>query len=523
MFARFPFALNRFLKRRLTLPEAGRIVRQRMERRQEQFLAIVQRSIYGHPQSPYLALLQMAGCEFGDLCGLVKQKGIEGALRDLRQADVYVTYEEFKGRKPIQRGRKTISVTARDFDNPFARRDWTMQTSGSTGLATLVNQDLDNIAEISPQLMLAYEAYGMLGAPMVIWGQFLPGPALRTVFQAAVMGQSIQRWFAPNGWRDSKYWLKYSTATVYMLAWTRALGYPAPFPEIRRYEQAETVARYISGLLKQHGRVLASGGVSRAMRTSLAAAELGIDLSGVVFRMGGEPLTAAKAAVIERVGARAFPGYVSTETGSIALGCANPSEPGDFHLLRDSFALITHPHLVPALGDTVPAFNVTALLDTAPKILFNAQLDDYGIVEERECGCGLEACGYTTHLRAIRSYSKLVGEGVTLIGNELLNVLESVLPARFGGTAFDYQFQEREDAQGFTRLYLAIHPRVNLSDEQAVIQVVLDALKNSSPMADAARVVWQQAQTIQIKRSAPVLTENGKFIPLYTQRAQPTL
>ena len=46
-----------------------------------------------------------------------------------------------------------------------------------------------------------------------------------------------------------------------------------------------------------------------------------------------------------------------------------------------------------------------------------------------------EGYGFTTHLREVRSYSKLTGEGVTLIGDEMIHLLEHVLPARFGGSA----------------------------------------------------------------------------------------
>ena len=166
---------------------------------------------------------------------------------------------------------------------------------------------------------------------------------------------------------------------------------------------------------------------------------------------------------------------------------------------------------------TVPAFNLTALLGTAPKVLLNVQSDDYGVIEERSCGCELERYGYTTHLRDIRSYSKLVGEGVTLIGNEMLRVLESVLPARFGGTPLDYQLSEEEDDKGFTRLFLCISPRVQIKDERDVTDVVLRSLSESSAMADAARTVWQQARSLQIRRAEPVWTARGKLLPLRVQ------
>ena len=78
-------------------------MRDRMEHREENFLRLVETTVYGYPRSPYLPLLKMAGCELGDLKALVKQKGLEGALRVLRDQGVYVAFEEFKGRQPIVR------------------------------------------------------------------------------------------------------------------------------------------------------------------------------------------------------------------------------------------------------------------------------------------------------------------------------------------------------------------------------------------------------------------------------------
>jgi len=92
---------------------------------------------------------------------------------------------------------------------------------------------------------------------------------------------------------------------------------------------------------------------------------------------------------------------------------------------------------VPGSDITVDAFHFTTLLPTARKLLLNVESDDYGVVETRSCGGPLESYGYTEHLRQIRSFRKLTGEGVTLVGSEMLRILEEVLPARFGGSPLD--------------------------------------------------------------------------------------
>lgn len=517
-FAKFPLALRRFARHSLTLDEAKRIVRQRMERREECFLRIAERSIYGYPPSPYLALLEMAGCELGDLQEMVKHKGLDDTLRALREAGVFVTFEEFKGRKPIVRHGREIVVTPRDFDNPFARRDFAYETGGSTGAASNVSVDLDQMAARAPHELLTLAAHGMLGAPSAIWRGILPDSTLGSMLKRAYIGQLPERWFSPIGWRDSKHWLKYGAATCYIIFWMRLYGMQVPLPKVVKVDQALVVARWVAETLKTHGQCRLHTNVSRAVRVCLVAREAGLDLRGATIKAGGEPPTPAKVQQMERAGVHYISNYAMTEAGSIASGCARPADGSDVHIFKDAYALFAYPYTVEEAGITVPAFNLTTLLPTAPKLMLNVQMDDYGIIEERHCGCELETYGYTTHLRQIRSYSKLTGEGVTLIGTEMLRILEEVLPARFGGSPLDYQMMEAEDEQGFTRLYLVISPRVEIADESTVVDVMLNALRQSSPMADAARTVWQHAQTIQVKRMEPVWTGRGKLMPLHIQR-----
>ncbi len=490
-----------------------------MERREENFLRLAERSIYGHASSPYRALLKLARCEAGDLRALVRQKGLEGSLRTLREAGVYVTFEEFKGRSPIVRHGQTIPTTARDFDNPFARRDFTLQTGGSTGLATSVFQDLDYIAAGAPHQMLMLDAWGLLDTPVVHWMHMLPGGGLRFILQRAYFQRYPEQWFTPVGWRDSKYWIKYGAATLYMIFWMRLMGMRVSLPTTARADQALVVARWMRETLNTGQGCLLYTGVSRGVRVCMAAEQEGFDLAGATLRVGGEPVTSAKVQAMQRTGARVLPAYGAIETGAIGVGCAHPVEPDDVHFCKDAFALITHPYTIES-GVTVPALNLTSLLDTSSKIMLNYQSDDYGIVQERTCGCALEGHGYNTHLHGIRSYSKLVGEAVTLIGNDMLHILEHLLPARFGGSPLDYQLIEQEDETGLTRLYLIIDPQVRIADEQQVIEFVLNALTESSPMGDVARRMWQQDQTLRIKRMEPVWTARGKLLPLQIERSR---
>ncbi len=518
MFARFPFALRRFLKQRITIDDARRIVRERMDQREANLMRTVTLGVYGNPASPYLALLKHAGCELGDFHALVTRHGIEPALRQLREAGVYVTFEEFKGRKPIERNGLTLVTQPSDFDNPLSRRDLASQTGGSTGPAIKIAIDLDYIAARASQRLLALSAHNLIGVPTAYWRGILPDRTFGQLLTGALIDAMPTRWFCPVGWRDSKHWLKYGAGTYYLIACMRAAGTRVPMPEFVPMDQALTIAQWGVATARTHGRALIRGGTSRSVRVAIAAREAGLDMSGVTFTGAGEPATDGKVAQIEAVGARFISNYGMSDSGMPGPGCARRVGASDYHLLTDTYALFTNPHWVEAFGATVPAFVLTTLLPIAPKVMLNVETDDFGIVEERHCGCELESHGYTTHLREVRSYSKLTGEGVTLIGDVMVDILETTLPARFGGTTFDYQLMEDEDQQGFTRLYLIVSPRIELESESAVIECVMEALRQASPAADVARMMWKNAHTFQVKRMEPYWTDRQKYSPLYMPR-----
>src|SRR3989304_4464058 len=122
MYSRFAWGLRSFLRHPLTLEEVKAIVQKRMAEREENFLWLVRKGIFGYPKSPYLPLLKLAQCEMGDIENMVRSQGLEGALAVLREAGVYVPFEEFKGRKPLIRNGRGINVKDHDFDNPYLSR-----------------------------------------------------------------------------------------------------------------------------------------------------------------------------------------------------------------------------------------------------------------------------------------------------------------------------------------------------------------------------------------------------------------
>ena len=512
-YARFARGLRDLLRHPISLQEAQEIVRRRIAEREANFLRLAERAIFGYPRSPYRSLLRLAGCEMADIQRMVRTTGLEATLRALRDAGVYVTFEEFKCRVPIARGGQTIHVAPRDFDNPLLNQYVEASSGGTTGAQTGLLMDLTNVAARAPQIMLAYDAHGILGVPTAIWRGILPDSGgISSMLRGALIGHIPEKWFLTTAPQDLRPNLKNRLLTQYIVTLGRLYGLRIPRPEPVSLDQALVVARWAAETLAARGACLIRCHVSMAVRVCIAAREQGLNLRGVTFMGGGEPPTPAKVREILRVGARWIPAYAFSELGQVGLGCGRPADGSDVHFLKDAVALIQCPRQVPGWSLSVDAFYFTSLLPTAPKVLMNVENDDYGVVETRSCGCPLETYGYTEHIRDVRSFRKLTSEGITLVGGDMIHILEEVLPSRFGGSPLDYQLLEEEDEQGFTRLFLVVSPKVPIADEAEVVETVMGAL------GTRARAIWKQAETLRVRRMEPIWTGRGKLMPLNLAR-----
>ena len=518
MYSRFVAGLRPFLRSTIKLEGARAQVVAALAGRSESFLRLVERGVLARPQSAYGRLFAHAGCELEDVRGLVRNDGLEAALGRLREAGVFVTFEEFKGYQPIVRGSTTIHARPRDFDNPLLSRSYGAQSSGSTGAGTRVWLDLDHLATQAAHLLLALDAHGLAGAPVALWRGILPSAAgVNTLLRSARGGMMPERWFTPVVGRDFGA-PRYRVATKCLLALARAHRRRVPWPEPVRLDQAHVVARWARAAVDRHGRAVVNATTSQSVRVSAAARAAGLDLQGVSFVLGGEPVTPAKAKEIRAAGARIVPAYHFVEAGAVGMGCARPADDSDVHLLSDVVAVVQRPRHLPEADVTVGALSFTSLLPTAPKILINTESDDFAVLEERACGCPLGALGYRLHARQIFSFRKLTGEGVTLVGSEMVRILEEVLPARCGGSAIDYQLLEEEQPDGLTRLVILVSPRVELADEARVIETVLGGLRGRPGGAAVAGAIWRQAGTLTVRRAEPRLTPRGKLLPLHVSR-----
>ena len=89
-YVRFAASLPRYLSRRITLDEARSIVRDRLARRDEHFLRLVEQSVFVYSRSPYLPLMRQAGCTMADLRRLVATRGLESTLSSLHRHAVLI-------------------------------------------------------------------------------------------------------------------------------------------------------------------------------------------------------------------------------------------------------------------------------------------------------------------------------------------------------------------------------------------------------------------------------------------------
>lgn len=506
--------LPAFLRRPLRIEEARRVLRERFERRATDFLALVRAGVYRRPASPFCRLLDAAGCQYGDLERLVAHDGVDGALQVLYRHGVYLSVDEFKGRRPVVRGALTLSVGPRSFWNPAVTPHVLAGTSGGRGASAAVPIDLATLRDRAVNSFLGLDARD--GAAWLKAHWQVPGAgALARLLEFAAFGAPPVRWFSHVDLADPQLHARYRWSARLLRWGSLAAGVLLPHPEHVPLAAPLPIARWMAAALRA-GRVPhLFTFVSSAVRLCEAAAAAGIDLAGAQLTVTGEPLTRARLAVVRRSGATAVPRYAVMECGAIGLGCLRPAAPDDVHLLHDLHAVVRpdRPGREPA-----PLF-VTSLSPTAPYLLLNVSTGDEAVVESRACGCRLEALGWPTHLRAIRSREKLTAGGVTFSDDDVIRVLEEVLPGRFGGGPTDYQLIEAEGPGGQPRLALVVHPAVASVDPDCVARVFLEALAEGDGARRVAGLLWRDADFLRVERRAPDTLLSGKILHLHSAHA----
>lgn len=515
-FAQHAAGLKAFVRTPLTLEECLERLRRDLVQRERSLLDVVERGVFAQPASPYRRLFAHAGVELGDVVGLVEERGVEGALSALHDAGVYVSLDEFRGTRPIERPGLSLPVRAEDFDNPLATPTWRATTGGSRSLGRRVLLNFEHIERNCLYWALFLHAHDAYDRPAIMWRPLNSRTAVNNAVRSVKLRRPLQEWYSQSRFGQGPYALRHSVLTAYALLACRIWAEPLPFPKHLPVEEAARVARWLEAKARIGTPPLCQASVGPAVRVALAAKREGIDISGTLFRVGGEPLTEARAETIRSTGSAVFADYSMAECGRAGIACASPSTVGDVHLTLDQLALIQRPRLVPSSGEQVQAFIYTTLRPSSPKLMINVETDDYGEVADRSCGCPIAELGYTRHVLSIRSYEKLTSEGVALRGHEVITLLEQTLPRRFGGEATDYQLVEQVD-EVLPTLSLVVSPRVGPVDEGAAVEVVLSALARRGPGGQDVSNIWRRAGTLRVVRAEPRSTPAGKILPVHVQ------
>ena len=513
--ARFFPRLPGFLRRQVTGAEARATVRARLESREADFLEFCRDLVFGNPRSPYRALLAHAGCEPGDLERLVRSDGVEGALAVLWRQGVYLTVEEFKGRRPLVRGGRTIPVDPARLVNPMAVVHVLGHSSGSRGPRTVVPLDLGWVRDHAMSRRLVLEARDGIGWRHAVWGA--PGGSeMVIVLRFALVGAPPEHWFSQPDPLDPELAARYRWSWRGLRWGSRLAGMRLPLPRHVPLDRPDAIVRWMADTLRAgavpHLKTYASAAIGVCHAASLA----GVDLAGAQFTLTGEPLTAARQSLFEKAGAAARPDYGGIEMGQLGEACVAPAGPDDLHLMDDIHAVVQPGPEGRDRGLPPNALFLSSLRRTAPLIFLNVSLGDCATLERRQCGCPMEAHGWTRHLRDVRSFEKLTSAGMTFLDADVIRILDEILPARFGGVPGQYQLLEEEYPDGRPRVRLLVHPSIGPLDTATVREVFLAALASASEADRSMAATWREAGLVDVERRPPVTETIGKILHLRT-------
>ena len=487
--------------------------------RETAFLQMMQRAVFGHLGSPYLALLCAAGIDADDVVALVADHGIEATLDRLHDAGVYVTLDEFKGHTTtLRRGAVEIPISATSFDNPHTTSHLAAATGGTRSGGTHLAIDLSDMLYELPGRYVNLRTHGLAERPFAMWRAAPPSLAMiRAALVGLKLGTPLVRWFSPTRPGLGPTSGKSALVTWNTLLLSRLMGHRIPYPQYVPVDQAETVARWMAEQTARQRWITMYVTVSLGARLCLAARSHGLDISGHGLRLSSEPVTDSKAALFREAGLAWAAGYGMTDAGSLGISCGNAAHTDEMHVLTFRCAIRPRPHDYAGLPEPIQALYLTIFSPQSPKVLLNVESGDHATPIERSCGCLVEQLGFTQRLHTIRSYEKLTSAGMHFMGSALLDVLEMALPERYGGGPTDYQFVETEQ-DGETRVRLVIDPDIGPLDEAQVAEFVLEELGRRTRAGRMQTEVWRSGHTLQIERARPYVTSAAKIQPLHVER-----
>jgi hypothetical protein len=315
--APFVKGVREFLREQITPEQAEGEIKRALGNKGERFLELVRTGIYERPESPYLKLLRMAGCEFSDLSAHLHRHGLEKTLEQLAKEGVYLTSDEFKGKTEVVRGGQSFKVSPCDFQRQDSPCGFVTQSSGTRNRPLRSLRPLDWHAIGTPGLAIFFSAHNLFAYCHATYDAILPGSAVNSLLHYAKLGIRTDRWFARkipvNGWLEGRYYYLTTYLIVLMGKW---FGPGFPRPEFIDIQDLHQIIRWVTDKKREGKACCINATASNAVRIARLAWTMGVSLEGTKFRVHGEPFTEAKHEAIKRVGASAVARY----NGGMSLG-----------------------------------------------------------------------------------------------------------------------------------------------------------------------------------------------------------
>jgi hypothetical protein len=487
-------------------PDPEGIIRKEMEERTDNFLAHAA-TVMSMPGHPYAVMFSLAGCSYADLEAAARRDGVEATLQKLLEEGVFLTHDEFRGKKEIVRSGRHIPALASMWNNPASKGGYVQSSSGTSGRPVTTFQSVAAARHGESMGRLFLREFDFSRGARVSVAPILPGFGLLSAISVGRLVGGYDRWFATGGatWKN----LHYRIITRLLVAEAKLLGLHAPYPIYLKQNDFRPAAEYIKKRLDAGEPAGMNGFVSAIARVAEAALSAGLDLTGCSALTGGEALTDAKRQLIESAGIKVYSSYGTTDFGGIGMPCSQMNTGNCSHVMKHAIALISRTEESSWTDTRVNSLYATSLLPIAPRIFINAEIGDTGIIEKATCDCSFSKLGFDLQVRDVAAISKVTAQGVTIETSELVPLLEEKLPARFGGHSGDYQLCETE-AGSQTEIVLRIRPGVSASAPVDILKYFSDEVKRVYG-GSLSVVSWLHSEGMRAEVVPPVLAATGKF------------
>lgn len=506
--------IKKFLNETISLAECQQLIKRGIENREDNFLFCIRNLIYNQKRNPYLELLRLSRISYEDVKKMVAQEGIEDTLQLLKEEGIYITFEEFKGKKEVRRKGGVFKFQQKDFSNPSQKSLGEVYSGASRGSGTQISWGLGYLMQKTIHEAIMLNIHGCFNTPIALWYPTFPAQTALYPIRLKKLGILPDIWFSQV---EKNVPLSLSEKTIFLLVslFRNSFSFrEIPFQYVS-LKDAYIIAEWTAQKIKEFSTCSIHTYVSAALRVCLAAKERGLDIRNTKFIVAGEPLTKIKRREIEELGCEVISTYYFTEAGFIGCSCNNPNHKEDeIHVFRDSFAIIHRPRLIENSEQKVNAFLFTSLYPECPIVMLNMENGDYGNIEEKGCGCQLDRYGFFDHIYNIRSYEKITAEGTTYYISDIIKIIEEVFPSEFGGSSIDYQSVEETDSHGLVSLAIYVNPQIKLLNEEKLKQILFTKLSNNIDR-DTRMKMWIQVDTLKIRRELPLVTPRGKTPPFY--------